>query len=123
MDDREYEDLTVESQTEEVEAAEPTESQPKKYGLTIAEFGKPQKPREGSIFSLLFEGLDVVVTAMIAVIIIFIFVFKVPTIDGNSMNDTLFHGERVVISSLFYEPQYGDIVVISRNYYNKTAVS
>ena len=39
------------------------------------------------------------------------------------MNDTLFHGERVVISSLFYEPQYGDIVVISRNYYNKTAVT
>lgn len=71
-----------------------------------------------SYFSMLFESLDVLVSAMIAVILLFVFVFKVPTIDGNSMNDTLFNGERVVISNIFYEPEYGDIVVISRNYTN-----
>ena len=31
------------------------------------------------------------------------------------MKDTLHHGERVIISNLFYEPKIGDIVVISRN--------
>ena len=59
-----------------------------------------------------------IVTAMIAVIILFSFVFRIPTIDGNSMNDTLFNGERVIISNVMYEPKYGDIVVISRNYTN-----
>jgi signal peptidase I len=31
------------------------------------------------------------------------------------MNNTLIHGERVIITNLFYEPKAGDIVVISRN--------
>ena len=41
-----------------------------------------------------------------------------PTIDGDSMNNTLFNGERVVISNVFYKPKYGDIIVISRDYDN-----
>ena len=86
--------------------------------LIVAEFGDVQPPSKDSAFPMIFEGLDVIVTAMIAVIIVFIFIFKIPTIDGNSMNNTLFNGERVVISDLFYEPKYGDIVVISRNFEN-----
>lgn len=74
--------------------------------------------KENAAFGLLLEGLDVLVSAMIAVIILFVFIFKVPTIEGNSMNDTLFNGERIIISDVNYEPQYGDIVVISRNYTN-----
>ena len=86
--------------------------------FVVAEFGDVLPPSKDSAFPMLFEGLDVIVTAMIAVIIVFIFIFKIPTIDGSSMNDTLFNGERVVISDLFYEPKYGDIVVISRNFEN-----
>lgn len=85
--------------------------------LYFPEFGD-NKSVPKSYFSMLLECLDVLVSAMIAVIILFVFVFKVPTIDGNSMNDTLFNGERVVISNMLYEPKYGDIVVISRNYSN-----
>lgn len=86
------------------------------FGIYTPEF--TGKKNAGGVFGLALEGLDVVISAMIAVIILFIFVFRIPTIDGNSMNDTLFNGERVVISDLFYEPKYGDIVVISRNYTN-----
>ena len=87
--------------------------------VTCPEFVTDDKKTNG-LFSLLLEGSDVFVTAMVAVIIIFVFIFKVPTIDGASMKDTLFHGERVVISNLFYEPKYGDIVVVSRNFTNDT---
>lgn len=62
-----------------------------------------------------FEWLDIVVASIIAVVIIFTFVFRIVAIEGPSMMDTLYNGERVVISNLFYQPKRGDIVVISRN--------
>ena len=90
----------------------------KGYGISFPEFTSGKNTTEGSIINMGLEGLDVIVSAMIAVIILFLFVFRVPTIDGNSMNNTLFNGERVIISDLMYEPRYGDIVVVSRNYTN-----
>ncbi len=63
----------------------------------------------------LFDWIDTIVVALIAVVIIFTFFFRIATIVGPSMQNTLYSGERVVISNLLYEPEYGDIVVISRN--------
>lgn len=62
-----------------------------------------------------FEWLDVVVTSVLAVVLIFTFLFRIVSIDGDSMMNTLIDKERVVISNLFYTPKNGDIVVISRN--------
>ena len=84
----------------------------------LPEFGCPVSKGKNSAFGTVLESIDVVVSAMIAVILLFIFVFKVPTIEGISMNNTLMDGERIIISNVFYEPKYGDIVVISRNYSN-----
>lgn len=89
-----------------------------KTELFFPEFGVKKDKATSPFISMLLEGFDVVVSAMIAVIIMFVFIFKVPTIEGNSMNDTLINGERVIISNVLYEPKYGDIVVISRNYTN-----
>lgn len=72
------------------------------------------QPRKKPIREM-FEWLDVVVASIIAVVIIFTFVFRIVAIDGPSMMNTLLDGERVIISNLFYEPKRGDIVVISRN--------
>ena len=63
----------------------------------------------------IFEWLEVIVTAMLAVVVVFTLVFKVVTIDGGSMRETLHNGDKVVISNLFYTPKQKDIVVISRN--------
>lgn len=63
----------------------------------------------------IFEWLEVIVTAMVAVVVVFTLVFKVVTIDGGSMRETLHNGDKVVISNLFYTPKQKDIVVISRN--------
>ena len=69
----------------------------------------------------LFDWLDIVVSAVIAVIIIFCFLFRVVTIQGESMENTLYNNEKVIISNLFYEAKQGDIVVISRNTHNSAA--
>ena len=70
---------------------------------------------ENSIKAFVFDWLEVLVHAIIVVIICFSFLFRIATIDGPSMENTLQDNERVIISNLFYTPKAGDIVVISRN--------
>ena len=64
------------------------------------------------------DWLEVVITAVISVVIIFTLFFRVATIDGPSMKETLHHGDKVIITNFAYTPKNGDIVVISRNYNN-----
>lgn len=63
----------------------------------------------------LFEWLDVLATAIISVVIIFSLIFRVATISGPSMQNTLFTDDKVIITNLAYTPKNGDIVVVSRN--------
>jgi len=67
-----------------------------------------------------YEWLDAVVISIIAIILLFTFVFRIVGIKGDSMENTLFENDRVIISNLFYNPQAGDVIVISRNYLNET---
>ncbi len=66
-----------------------------------------------------FKWVDTVTVALLSVVIIFTFFFRIATIIGPSMQNTLYEGERIVISNLFYKAKYGDIVVISRNTNNE----
>ena len=67
-----------------------------------------------------FEWLDIISIALIAVVIVFGLLFRVATISGDSMLNTLKNGERIILRDFAYKPQNGDIVVISRNIENKT---
>ncbi len=53
-----------------------------------------------------------VIIAVSAVLILNLFFFRIISVSGTSMCDTLLDKDRVAISSIFYEPSYGDIVVI-----------
>ena len=68
----------------------------------------PEKPR---IIDYIFEFVELFVFTLAAVIVLTSFVFKHSVVDGNSMYDTLEHGDHIIISDLFYTPQRGDIVV------------
>lgn len=86
------------------------------YVYTDVEDEEPKnEPKKNSVKRDIFEWLDVIVMALIIVVLVFSFVFRVATIDGDSMLNTLTEGERVVISNFNYTPKAGDIVVISRN--------
>lgn len=69
-------------------------------------------------FTELFDWIDTIVVALISVVIIFSLFFRLATIVGPSMQNTLYSGEKVVITNFLYKPKYGDIVVISRNMNN-----
>lgn len=70
-----------------------------------------------------FEWLEVVVSALLAVVLIFTFAFRVATIVGGSMENTLIENEKIIITDWFYTPKAGDIVVISRNIENNPDLS
>lgn len=83
------------------------------YAENLPETAEPQKKQ--SPVQEIFEWLDVLATAIISVVIIFSLLFRVATISGPSMQNTLFTGDKVIITNLAYTPKQGDIVVVSRN--------
>ena len=46
-------------------------------------------------------------------VILFLFVFRPVVVDGASMQHTLHHEDKLIISNTFYTPETGDIVVLN----------
>lgn len=63
-------------------------------------------------FSDALSWVNNIIVAVVAMLVLNLFVFRSITVDGPSMNDTLIDKDKVLITNLFYEPSYGDIVVI-----------
>lgn len=61
------------------------------------------------------------VFGLVAVLLVFMLVFRVIIVSGPSMMQTLQNGDCVILlSSVFYnEPKYGDIIVISKESYKE----
>lgn len=60
-----------------------------------------------------FDWLSSLITALVVVLVIMTFVFRIIDVDGKSMEPTLIDTDKVVITDLFYTPHQGDIVIIS----------
>ena len=83
---------------------------------SFAEELPEEPPQNNQTFAGEFlEWIEVLCSALVLVVVIFTFIFRIATIDGESMLYTLEHGDKVVISNLNYKPAEGDIVVVSRN--------
>lgn len=84
-------------------------------------------PQKGTFASNLIEYLEMFVLAVCFVVLVMTFCVRLCEVDGPSMNNTLAHGEKLVISDLFYTPETGDIIVFHLSdsdveYYNKPIV-
>ena len=66
----------------------------------------------------IFEILDALAFSLLGVVLLFTFFFTLVRVDGDSMQTTLYDGDRLVISDFCYTPKPSDIVIISRNYDN-----
>ncbi|MBE6678162.1 MAG: signal peptidase I [Ruminococcaceae bacterium] len=71
----------------------------------------PQKKKQ-SFLADLFDCFETFCVALVLMMIIFTFVLRFVTVDGDSMNNTLTDKDKLVISNLFYTPETGDIVVL-----------
>lgn len=59
-----------------------------------------------------FDWFESIITAVLAIILIFTFIVRLNTVDGDSMNPTLVDGQKLVVTDLFYTPDYNDIVIV-----------
>ncbi len=73
---------------------------------------KPAKPKK-TFLVYLYEYLETFVYALVLMIVLLLFVFRPVTVDGASMQHTLHHEDKLIISNLLYTPKTGDIVVIN----------
>ena len=64
----------------------------------------------------LFEWLQMLIGCVLAAVVLFNCLARLTRVDGSSMDNTLEHGEMMLLWSLGYQPRQGDIVVL-----NKTA--
>lgn len=70
-----------------------------------------------------YEMASVIVSAILTVGIIFTFFFKISTVSGESMENTLYNGDKLVISAVTQDVEYGDVVVVSQpNGYEKVLI-
>lgn len=84
------------------------------YSISLSsESDAPKKRKAKKEKISIFEIFEAVVAAIVVATILFIFCFRVFSVEGPSMKPTLQPDDRVVVSNVGYEPQQGDIVVIS----------
>ncbi len=62
-----------------------------------------------------YDWISSLVGALVVVAFVFAFLFRIATVSGESMTDTLQNGDRIVMVSLFYRLDRGDIVIINRH--------
>lgn len=102
-----------ENQETQIVAEKQQETEPiSKSEANTAKEAKTSSSNYGVITSV-FEWVQPLLVALVVVTMLLTFVFRQVTVSGNSMYDTLKNGDRLIITNMFYEPQVGDIVVIS----------
>ena len=62
----------------------------------------------------LFDWAQNIAIILTVVVLIFTFAVRIIGVEGRSMEPTLHDGDWMLISDLFYEPEYGDIVVLRK---------
>ena len=96
---RENEDfIDIENDTADSSSQTDTEAEEKKSGASVS----------------VFEWVQSMMNAIVIVILLLTFVFRLINVDGESMLPTLLDGDKVIITNFDRDYNYGDIVVISR---------
>ena len=74
------------------------------------ELPTPEESRKKKLLNII-DYIEIFVVGVCAVLVLFSFVFRICTVDGDSMNNTLQNGEKLIISDMFYTPDRGDVIV------------
>ncbi len=65
-----------------------------------------------------YDWIQCLLVALIICVLIFMFCVRVIDVIGASMNPTLYNGEKMLVSGLFYKPKVGDVVVFKKDEYD-----
>ena len=80
---------------------------------------QPAKPKDGGE---LYQNVRTLATVLAALILIFTFVVRIIMVSGPSMENTLQNGDAMVVWSLGYTPNQGDVVVLTQPLYQDDSI-
>ena len=79
--------------------------------------------KKGGPVELLYNVISIFSTSLVIIAFIFTFVVRIVGVDGNSMNNTLFNGDWLLVSAVNTEFEQGDIVISTQpNAFNEPIV-
>lgn len=67
--------------------------------------------QKSSLVNNAFDIVSIIAGAVVAVAIVFVFVFRTISVVGTSMYPTLDNADRIVLTAFYGEPENGDIIV------------
>ena len=70
--------------------------------------------KKNSTLVACFEWVSLLIGALVLVVIIFALFFRVVGVSGDSMDDTLQNGDRLILITQFDTIERGDIIVVTR---------
>lgn len=76
-------------------------------------YGSQIKLNQNEVVATIFDWLGSLFMALVVVLLVMTFGFRIIDVDGKSMEPTLIDSDKVAITNLFYTPHNGDIVIIS----------
>lgn len=68
--------------------------------------------KNGTLHEFL-DMMEAVFTSAVVVLLMFTFIFRIVSVDGSSMNNTLMDEDKLITTHLLYKPEAGDIVVLN----------
>lgn len=72
------------------------------------------KENKGTIIKAVYSFFGTFITVMTCVFAAFVFIGRIATVSGNSMEPNLRHGDVILISNLYAKPDYGDVIAVGR---------
>ena len=82
------------------------------YSIKLNNEADEKKKRKGEKLSV-FQVFESIAAAFIVVTVVFTFFFRVFNVDGPSMRPVLDNNEKIIVSTIGYKAEKGDIVVLS----------
>lgn len=82
-----------------------------------------EKQEKSTFSQKLVEFAGIIASAIIAIMLIFTFAFRIVGVSGPSMMNTLKHGDWLLVSAFTTEAERGDIVIVTQpNSFNEPIV-
>ena len=77
-----------------------------------------KKPKEQTfkdkLYINIYDIVSVLVVAVVTIMVLFTFVFRIVFVDGGSMLPTLHDGDMLVVSAYDSEPEYGQVIIVTQ---------
>lgn len=93
----------------------------------LVEEGIPEKENDTksqkSISKSIVDLVSIIASSIVAIMVVFTFLFRIVGVSGPSMMNTLMDGDWLIVSAFITEPERGDIVIVTQpNAYHEPIV-